>query len=742
MHGVLVFDISTPFTDPIRDVSLPIFVSFENVNRFTQDRCLDTSELVVDEGGAVNITQRNLDASKLERLIEGPRETNSVKFVASRLPDHGWLLFNGINFTAGQVFLHDDLQKRRIRYQHDGSETTIDSFAFQVRLGSLAGVDVVAGIVGRQSAELGIRILPVDDQMFTVVFPKPSMTMVFLSERIIGPDVLQTKDEDTPPHKVVYVVTKPPDKGGLYLTSPPPLQVMTPCRRNCSFSQGDVNRGGLKYVNRERGASDIFSFEVSDGTHSPKSHVFTVHLSAIEVHINCSTLYLMQGVDEAILTAKHIAVRSNYPYDELLINVTIAPKAGVLFVEARQVSTFTASEVHSGLLRYVQKNLSVPEDSFSLVAFSKIHGVRSPERRFHMRVKADFETRELVVPGGSNVVIRESELDGRHLHRTTGKLPTYSLTARPRFGHLTLTKAQAGGAYRPQTIAVGPNGAELNIWSTALVFTQDDIEVGRVSYQANLVYDAKPSVKDHLRLMVSVGRAAQPALFNLTIIIQSRPGPNHPPGGGFGTKRPPMGREKPTRKPGTAPANSNVDEDMSHYSRLNVELFTVIIVVIAVICLGFIVIIVIHIVRRHRRQTEAERAAMASAQMVAAQATRGSCASVPGTTLEEIEEVKALTKPHVNGGTLTRRTLSSPMGQAMQMTLARSRPSNKLYLGTMAQLLQSGVPEEDEEDEEESSEDENSLAKKKLRGELHADELDTLRRGAPEPLLRSTKHWV
>ena len=85
--------------------------------------------LTIPEGGGQSITDTEL-------LFTDPDNPPSqVVYTVVVLPIHGDLLVNGtpIQFLPQPQFTQDDLNNNRIRYVHDGSETTADSFQFNVR---------------------------------------------------------------------------------------------------------------------------------------------------------------------------------------------------------------------------------------------------------------------------------------------------------------------------------------------------------------------------------------------------------------------------------------------------------------------------------------------------------------------------------------------------------------------------------------------------------------------------------
>ena len=87
---------------------------------------------------------------------------------------NGTLLLNGVTpLNVGDMFTQDDIDNGRISYQHDGSETTTDSFMFSVADGGEDGATPIAGT-------FNFQIAPVNDPP----------TLVVPGTQIVNEDVL------------------------------------------------------------------------------------------------------------------------------------------------------------------------------------------------------------------------------------------------------------------------------------------------------------------------------------------------------------------------------------------------------------------------------------------------------------------------------------------------------------------------------------------------------------------------
>ena len=100
------------------------------------------------EGGFVAISTANLDVTDPEQ------GASLLTYSLVALPGHGQLLKSGIALTTSDTFTQQDIDNGLIKYQHDGSETTADTFLFNVSDGK-------GGSIGQTS--FAITVTPVND---------------------------------------------------------------------------------------------------------------------------------------------------------------------------------------------------------------------------------------------------------------------------------------------------------------------------------------------------------------------------------------------------------------------------------------------------------------------------------------------------------------------------------------------------------------------------------------------------
>lgn len=126
---------------------------------------VELSALSVAEGDNVPVTTAHINVV-LDYVKYGVRDTGVLMRVL-QAPVHGKLIAEvwerGATPGAGTAFTLLDLAKDKVRYQHDGSESTRDRIVMELEL--VAGPDFVqpAHLQGPHRFELSVNITPVND---------------------------------------------------------------------------------------------------------------------------------------------------------------------------------------------------------------------------------------------------------------------------------------------------------------------------------------------------------------------------------------------------------------------------------------------------------------------------------------------------------------------------------------------------------------------------------------------------
>ena len=203
-------------------------------------RLLTNAGLALSEGAIANIGSAILQSTDVDNL------PSQITYNVTSGPLNGSLLRSGVTVTS---FTQADLTSAGlIQYQHNGSESTADSFLFEVV--DLGGAS--AGIF-----TFNVAVTPVNDAPTLV-----SNTGITLNEgasRTITDSDLFLTDVDGP-LPLTYTLTTAPTNGLLRLGA-----TTLGTTGNTTFTQADITNNRLTYIhNGGETTADSFSFSASD----------------------------------------------------------------------------------------------------------------------------------------------------------------------------------------------------------------------------------------------------------------------------------------------------------------------------------------------------------------------------------------------------------------------------------------------------------------------------------------------
>ncbi|KAK4294140.1 hypothetical protein Pmani_033209 [Petrolisthes manimaculis] len=428
---MFVFDVESPFAEPIRDQEFHIEVSVASPQGGGLERYLGLAPLVVAEGGQATVRQDNLNLSAVVEFIDGYPGASSTDRLSPRLvttvtavPIHGTFTLRKRNLTEGYTFSVRDVERGRVRYEHDHSDTLNDSLGFKVALaGNGSSPDILLF-----NGSLNVSVTPVNDQPFTLVTAAPVLTVVHRQNAVITNQSLLTTDPDNLPSEITYELMSAPDHGRLLLAENFSVAVQ-------SFSQEDVNAGRVLYAHDGTNGSARFYFKVSDGRHNPKYTVFTIEVEPLSLSlVNHTVIPLRQTTTVTYLSPQNLAAETNGNYNHIFYNVTRIPKFGRLYMNDQVVHTFGQVNIDKGEVLYMQTELREPADNFQVDIWTWEASVRNVEVR--VVVTPLVESKPLIASVGTRTRLTLNHLDASHLASTTGSNPIYEVKKRPRFGKI------------------------------------------------------------------------------------------------------------------------------------------------------------------------------------------------------------------------------------------------------------------------------------------------------------------
>ncbi|XP_073499840.1 FRAS1-related extracellular matrix protein 1-like isoform X2 [Phyllobates terribilis] len=358
------------------------FISILNIEK--GDIVLLTSPVTLTEGDRVTLMTDVLMAT------DGTGKPEKLLYAVSVPPVHGQIEY--INFPGVPIssFSQLDVAAQKVCYVHDNSrEAGKDSFSFTVSNGLKA-----------KDGSLEFIITQTDKIPPTLLYNKG--LQIWEGEAIlITADILQITDPDSPPERLIYTITEPPQHGQLYRSGA--------VLQENHFTQIDINSLYLSY--RHFGGPterDQFSFTATDNTNvgfllngqlKEDSAVFVIQVNHVDktppklvIKENPSTVETMKDGRSTIqITSWNLRASDTDSADEDLLYVILrSPRFGHL-ENAKSGDhigrIFTQRDINQRMIRYIINPLyEVNSDSFEFEISDTTGNKISPEtcRRFQL----------------------------------------------------------------------------------------------------------------------------------------------------------------------------------------------------------------------------------------------------------------------------------------------------------------------------------------------------------------------
>ena len=491
-HDSFIYDVSTAFANSISYKTFDISISYENINDLNKEQLIHVGEVEVAEGGHVVIRTEQLDTSMLiRRLAASGLQHPSVNYVVSEPPKHGVLIIDGSNATTNMRFAQSNVDDGIVVYQHDHSDSLWDAFNFFIEI-EIPGKhsDESTWRTSRLSNVFNITVLPINDQPFKLMTKYPDIEVVQGFAANITSSELLTTDPDTPPNEIVYQVVNGPSNGHLVTRDNPDTTINR-------FTQEDINRGQVVFIQDGSMDSGAFYFRVSDRKFKPFYKVFNIRVRPLTLElVNNSAVDITQGRSSVKLTSANLGTDTNGHRSKIMYNVTHSPMHGQLYLNNRPTSRFSQGDVDNGHVSYIQMDLSSAKDQFDFVVFDMQNLIIS--KRLHIGVKAllKMSTEAFRVPAGEPAVITTEALDASELAASTGSNPMYVITRPPKLGALLRLYGRAKRDVSDDVVAVSN-------------FTHEDIIARLIEYRAD-PSDLTTEASDSFDFLLTA-RNAQPA---------------------------------------------------------------------------------------------------------------------------------------------------------------------------------------------------------------------------------------
>ena len=428
-------------------------------------------------------------------LSEGDPDDNGIglTYTITSVTSNGTLRRGGFALGLNDTFTQADINLGSVTYDHDGSETTSDSFGFTLADGGEDGV-------GTASGTFNLTIVAVNDEQ--VIATNTGTTVNEGSAtNIVTTTMLETTDNDHTPGQLTYTITDVTDNGTLFRNT-------TALGLNDTFTQADIDAGIINYTHDGSDTlSDSVSFDVDDGVGSNTSSSFNWTITPVN---DAPTIAINTGATFNEATSGNVITNAMLnegdPDDNgfgLTYTVTSVTSNGTLRRGGTALGlndTFTQADINLGSLTYDHNGSETIADSFGFTLADGGEDGVSPESGTFNLVITPVNDEEVLVTntgttvneGSSGNIVTTAMLQTTDNDHTAGQL-TY-----------TITDVTDNGTLFRNTTALGLNDT----------FTQADIDAGIINY----THDGSDTLSDSVSFDVDDGVGSNTSSsFNWTI---------------------------------------------------------------------------------------------------------------------------------------------------------------------------------------------------------------------------------
>ena len=438
----------------------------------------DTPVMVVNtgltaaEGGSTVLSNTQLLTSDVDNT------PSQLVYTLITSPTNGRLERVVAPGTAITSFTQSEINSGAIRYVHDGSETTSDSFSFSLS-------DGTATI----SSSLSITVTPVNNAPSLVT---NQMTITEGQSLTFSSSVLLTTDTDTLPASLTYTVTAATN-GRFEFVASPGVAITT-------FTQDDINSSQVQFVHYGGEAAPTANISVIDGTASVGPTSMLVAFTNINdpPSVSANTgLTLKEGAAATIVNTKLAASDPDNTPAQRVFTVTSNPTHGRLETSTTPgvaITSFTQAQINSGIIRYVHDGGETTTDSFN---FSLSDGTASVTGAFALTITPANDSPALSTNTGVTLteggvgVLENAQLAASDPDNTPTEL-VYTVIAAPVSGRLERVAAPG---------------------SAITTFTQADLNSNAIRY----VHDGSETTSDGFDFSLSDGNTTVTGSFAITV---------------------------------------------------------------------------------------------------------------------------------------------------------------------------------------------------------------------------------
>ncbi|AZQ60807.1 T9SS type A sorting domain-containing protein [Flammeovirga pectinis] len=379
-------------------------------------------------------------------------------FMLATVPTNGTLYYQGTTvMEADNAFLQSSLINGDIKYVHNGSNTTSDSFTF-----AATDTKAVSDI-----ATFSIKITPVDDDT-PILVNNTGNTINEGDNYLFTSTMLSSSDTDTDDTTLTYTLSSAPSQGAISLNG-------TDLIANGTFTTADISNALVRYThNGSNSTADNFNFTVTDGTNTSVVKTFTTTITPVDDDVPYISKNTGNTIDEGGNYALSLTMLNALDNDTDVSNLTFTlssiPSQGTLVLSGTSLSvgsTFNLSHLSDFVVIYTHNGSNSTTDNFN---FTVTDGTNtSVVKTFTTIINPIDDDLPYItvntgktIDEGSNFTFSTSLLDVSDNDTDLSNL-IYTLTAIPTNGNLTLSST---------VLAVGDTFIKADV--TNLVYQHND----------------------------------------------------------------------------------------------------------------------------------------------------------------------------------------------------------------------------------------------------------------------------
>ncbi len=478
--GDNVYDLTVQVSDGISTDTQAIAVTVLDLNE-SPTMVTNTGGTVAEGSTGTAITTAMLQATDVDDSSVG------LTYGITSVTGNGTLRLSGTVLGISDTFTQADIDAGLVTYDHNGSETTSDSFGFSLADGGEDGSLPATGT-------FAITVNPVNDEQS--LDTNAGLTLAEGATATITSSELTTSDVDNTASQLVYTVDAAPANGTVYLSG-------VALNAGDTFTQADIDGGQITYTHDGgETTSDSFDFTVNDGAGTSTSSTFNFTVTPVNDEQSLDTnagLTLSEGGTATITNTELATIDVDNSAAQLVYTVDAVPSNGTVYLSGVALNagdTFTQADIDGGQITYTHDGGETTSDSFDFTVDDGAGTTTSSTFNFTVTPVNDEQSLDtnagLTLSEGGTATITSSELATSDVDNTAAQLV------------YTVDTATTNGT-------VYLSGVALNAGDT---FTQADIDGGQITY----THDGGETTSDSFDYTVDDGAGTTTSsTFNFTV---------------------------------------------------------------------------------------------------------------------------------------------------------------------------------------------------------------------------------